>query len=235
MLTVEFLERMTSNIWQIYYDRDTRRNCVDGWNHYDNSGKLTPFFENTPILKLVSKGEHLKADYFGVFSHDVQKHHTRKNRMGQRLNPFSLDNTLRRENADVVSFFSGRKNTNILTQGANYHHPNYQPAVELLLNHLGLQYPRKLNFVILFNHFVMRSQVYQEYVDSTLRPAMEFMSSDATMKKLLMVNAKYKNRVNNEMKKAGLQWYPLHPFICERLPSVFIQQRLRNLKCVQAF
>jgi len=59
------------NIWQVYFDENTKKACDPAWNHYDNSYRLTEFFENSVIVDLVNRGEHLKG-YFGVFSHDVK-------------------------------------------------------------------------------------------------------------------------------------------------------------------
>ena len=57
------------NIWQIHFDQQTKSNCFHEWNHYDNSDKLTEFFENSVIVDLYNKGEIDRSDYFGVFSH----------------------------------------------------------------------------------------------------------------------------------------------------------------------
>ena len=59
------------NIWQVYFDNKSKRNCYLEYNHYNNEGKLTENFENSVIVDLIDKEEHLKADYFSLIYTNV--------------------------------------------------------------------------------------------------------------------------------------------------------------------
>lgn len=201
---------------------------MPGWESYDNTGKLTPFFENSVIRELIEKGSHKDADYFGVFSHDITKEVVFKHN-GQRLNPFSLDSCLA-TGSDIYSFQARRNQPNILTQAERYH-PGFMGYVQEIFSAIGWEIPPKTDFIILFNHFVARSEIYERYVQELLTPAMDVM----TTMPALMKNAGYKKYVSDEMKRAGLNHYPFHPFICERLPSVWVQKYKKDLKLEHVF
>ena len=221
-----------ANIWQVYYNATTKRSCLDGWNHYDNRNKLNCFFENQVILDLYHRKEHRRSNYFGVFSHAFATKHFFKNGRGQRVTPQSLDNEIS-QNPDIDLFgFHGRRNTkNVMLQAERYHQGGFKSITQEILDACGYDYPNKTDFVCLFNHFVGRADVYDDYIKTLLEPAMKIMTA---MGDRLFVDQKYK-RVSQEMRSAGLNFYPLHPFICERLPSVYYQQYYRNLSFKQIF
>jgi len=223
---------MTSNIWQIYYNDTTRRNCVRGWNHYNNAGKLTEYFENSVIVDLYGLGECKKADYFGVLSHSFTSKHFNRNKRNERITPINLDNELEQSRADVYGFHGRRKTKNVMTQAENFHRGGFKEITTEILDACGYRYPVRTDFVCLFNHWVARGEVYEHYIENLLIPAINQMRE---MKDRLFVDQKYKTRITPDMKKAGLDFYPLHPFILERLPSVYVQQHIRDLNFKQIF
>lgn len=215
----EILMSEPLRIFQIYYSQETKAHCFKrGWWHpYDNTGKLTPFFENTVIANLIKAKAHRGAEYFGVFSHDIAKEIVFKEN-GQRLNPESLRECME-SGHDVYSFQKRRQQTNIILQAERYH-PGFVEYTERILHKIGYAIPQKLDKIILFNHFIMRSNLYERYVKEMLLPAMKVM---ATMEELDEdAGYKRKDRRPDFGDQLGYEHYPYHPFICERLPSVWM-------------
>lgn len=212
-------EKLT--VYQIYYSERTYVNCYQGrkwWKPYNNIGKLTPYFENQVIVDLINQGKHKQSEYFGVFSHDIGKEISFK----EKGEPFSPESLLKcMDGTDVFSFQKRRQQENIVYQAENYH-PGIVKDTEFILNEIGYEIPKKLDSIILFNHFVMKSDLYERYVKEMLKPAMKVME---TMPELHR-DAGYKKLKKGEhpdfTEHLGYSHYPIHPFLLERLPSVWM-------------
>lgn len=222
----------TLRVFQIYFGEKSQKNCYPEWIHYDNSKGLTEYFENSVIVQLISEGAHLGAKYFGVVSHDFYASAKFKEWVTTdkklSFSPQNLETVITNHypGIDVFSFQKRRQNPNIVFQAERYH-PGFIKAMDYILKETGFidGIPNKLNHVILFNHFIARSEIYERYVKELLIPAMEVMKGMPE----LWNDAKYKNVITPEvkdrfMKSFGKPFYPLHPFICERLPSIFMEK-----------
>lgn len=215
------------NLWQIYFDDKSKANCFEDCNLYKNDN-LTEHFENSVIVDLYEKGECRKEKYFGVFSHAFKKKIVLSDR-GDSASPRTIKDRI--EGHDVYSFFRRRRQTNIVYQAENYHR-GFINMVDKILAEIGFlpETPRRLDCVILFNYFIARDDVYEAYVKELLIPAMEVLENmpeaynDAIYKKT-------NQETKEKFKKAwGKPWYPYHPFILERLPSIFVQKHKLNYK-----
>jgi len=221
-------------IYQIYFDEKSHRTCEQEWNHYNNEGKLTEFFENTVIVDLIERQVHKPYEYFGVFSHDIRNDRVYKEDT-LRFNPSTLERVVSAYDVDVFSFEKRRRNTNIITQAENYHH-GFIKIIERILEETKFLpvIPKKLDNIILFNHFIARSEIYDQYVNELLIPAMKILKEMPEAYK----DSNYIKRVSNEMRARFMQafgqpHYPYHPFICERLPSLFLSKY--RYSCKQIF
>jgi len=213
------------NIWQVYFDEVTRKSCKPEWNHYDNSDKLTEFFENSVILDLVDQGEHYKADYFGVFSHDVdQGINFRED--GLNFTPQNLVTVVTKYGADVYAFQKRRKNANIVTQAERYH-PGFVDMMTKALDFAGFKLPNRLDKIVLFNYMVCTADFWDNYVNDMLRPVMAFLNEYPPAYKdsgyALIGRPMTPEKEARFIKAFGQPHYPYHPFICERLASVYLQ------------
>lgn len=233
------------NIWQVYFNDIGKKNCYPEFNHYDNSKKLTEHFENSVIVDLIDKEEHKKTEYFGVFSHDIRKDMPFKEN-GLPFSPENLETVIQQnQDIDVFAFQKRRKQKNIVLQAENYH-KGFVEIVKKILRETGFlddwpgrgkwkdskDLPPTLDYIILFNYFIARGAVYERYVNELLRPAMKILEgipeayNNATYKKL---NTQEIGRFTQAF---GKPYYPFHPFVLERLPSIFMQKYKYNFKHV---
>ena len=227
-------------VYQIYFNEQSKANCFPEWKHYDNSGKLTEYFENSVIVDLINKGAHKNSEYFAVFSHDIKKEIIFKESISTDLKykfgPQELETVITKfyPDTDWFAFEKRRKQKNIVTQAERYH-PGFIAAMEIILKETGFmeKIPVALPKIVLFNHFIAKSDLYEQYVKELLIPAMEVMKGMPE----LFDDARYIRRGNvphgktmpdnwtEHFKRAfGVPHYPYHPFICERLPSVFLSK-----------
>ena len=219
------------NIWQIHFDQQTKRNCYPEWNHYDNSEKLTEHFENSVIVDLYNKGEIDKADYFGVFSHDCKKDLVFKED-GLVFDPQNLEKVVvASPEVDFFSFQKRRQQKNIVLQAENYH-PGFVDMINTILKETGFldKLPKFLNHIVLFNYFVAKKDIYKQYVEELLIPAMKVLEEMPAAYN----DARYKrvDEVTQErfIKAFGRPYWVYHPFLLERLPSIFLQKYKLNVK-----
>lgn len=212
-------------VYQIFFDQVSKGKLDPNWLPYDNTGKLTKFFENSVIADLIKTGKHKNCDYFAVFSASVKdKVYFREE--GLHFSDPALKKILGdNRHVDVFSFFKRRKQENIIFQAGNYH-PGFVEKMEFILGELDIKLPNKLDKVVLFNMMVMRPKIWAHYCRELLFPAMKIMESMPELDQDSRYHhlGKKKDYMREEFTKAfGYSHYPFHPFICERLPSVFFQ------------
>lgn len=213
------------NIHQIYFDDHTKNHCDTAWNWVDNSENLNEFFENQVISDLIEQNEHRKEEYFGVFSHDVNGSVNFKED-GLRFTPINLERIISKYKVDVFSFQKRRQQENIVTQSENYH-PGYLNIMNQVLDHCGYTLPHRLDKIILFNLMVCTGDFWQAYYDDMLKPAMEILKEipEAYEDSKYHLIGKPMDPIKSRrfVKAFGKDYYPFHPFICERLASVYLQ------------
>jgi len=220
------------NIWQIYFDENGRKNCYPEFNHYDNSKNLTKFFENSVIAELIQNHEHRKAKYFGVFSHDLRKDLVFKDtETNAQFTPNALKKTIEQnENIEVFGFEGRRKQENIILQAENYH-PGFVKMMEKILQETGFcEIPHKLDHIILFNYFIATADVYEAYVTELLLPAMQVLETMPEAMKATTYKKLNTETIGRFTEAFGKPYYPYHPFLLERLPSVFVQKYKPSFK-----
>ncbi|MEM0354415.1 MAG: hypothetical protein QXW79_02440 [Thermoplasmata archaeon] len=229
---------MILNAYQVYYSEATKKNCNLGFKLYDNTNKLTYFFENSIIADLLEQQEHKKAMFFGVFSHDVvlSDAFSKKSLQGHRFSFEGLSQYLKlNDGYDVISFWrSGFVGMRNFVLRSEEWHRGFVKCFQLILNKVGFNanIKKDTRFLIMQNHFVAKSVVWDDYYNNLLKPAMRVMQEDEEIKKMLFVNTGYKAHENKShlKRQIGLDYYPMHPFICERFISTFLNERL-NYKC----
>ncbi len=213
------------NVYQVYFDEATKKNCEPEWRHYDNSERLNEFFENQVIARLIRLGQHRRQEYFAVFSHDVKESIPFKEE-GLRFSPQSLETIVKKNDIDVFSFCKRRRNTNIVTQAEHYH-KGFLDIINKVLKFCGMELPHKLDKIILFNLMVCRGDFWQAYYNDLLEPTMRILRdipeayNDSGY--ALIGRPMTPEKANRFEKAFGKPYYPFHPFICERLASIYLQ------------
>lgn len=208
-------------MYQVYFSRATEMNLDRHLKPYDNTGKLKYTFENAIIRELVEAGEHKKAEYFGVLSHDYKG----EGRCLQGWDNFWKSSP----EYEVISFYGFSSQKNIFKQSDNWH-PGFFDTFDYIVKKLGHTWHTPLPyFNILRNGWVAREHVWEDYVSNFLAPVMDMMETDSILKAKAWEDSGYSKmkQTNAEELKAqiGVGYYPMAPFILERLPVFFMSKR----------
>lgn len=197
-------------VYQIYYNEASRLNCFDALPFIPYFNQLcTKYFENEVIKKLILEGLHVDCIYFGVVSHKFLK--TPDKGRAKGFKPELLNTRLERTNPDVLSFFAHMKTGYIFN---NSDKPTYETLFNGLMEHLNLSFRNntRSSFVVLQNHFIARSAIYEDYVTNYLIPSIDWLESQEL--------------ANNKTKYKG---YTFHTFVLERLFMAYLNEF--NLNC----
>jgi hypothetical protein len=202
------------DFYQIVYKEEQKSACYPFARiHFNDT--LTPFFENSVIAELVLSS---KADKIGVCSWKLREKlrwNVRKTR--------TIDEDLLHSDFQVLSFTNNSPQHQFLN-AADKWHPGFKDLMAKILRVIGKKMPFEVKQPIYQNHFVADSGIYKMYVKEYLKPAMEAMKNDPECWK----DSKYTqlNKVDAATaeylkSKIGVDYYPMHPFILERMFSVF--------------
>jgi hypothetical protein len=215
-----------NELYQIYYKDEQKEKLLPFAIPYFNS-RLTIFFESAVISEVVPTATGEKV---GVCSWKLANK-MRKRMAGPNLRPMLTVEAL---NSDyqVLSLTRNSKKHQMLAHLYQWH-PKSKEAMALLWEKLGLKLPGEAKTPIYQNHFIAKREIYQDYVNNFLKPAMEVIKTDERINNLMLQPSGYgKLSKEADMKsvkeKLGLDDYPLCPFILERCPSLFFQ--LKNVQ-----
>lgn len=217
---------MASSLIQIVYNEEQKAACYPFSTIYFNDA-LTIFFENAIISSLVTATQ---AEKIGVCSWKLRE----KFRMNV-CRPRELTEEIINSDYDVLSFTCNTKYHKMLT-AANHWHKGFRAAIEKVCESIGQRCPGEVKNPIYQNAFTARTEIYQDYVKNWLNPAMEAMINDPELKEMVTVDSGYTNLAKKDaadqerlMRLIGMPFYPLCPFVLERLFSIYIQTRKINV------
>ena len=227
---------MTSRIRQIFYKAAQLGTLDPLWIPYKNT-ILTPYFENYVIRELYFQQDHKQADYFGVFSHKFFNKHKKDGGNLQR----AMDKD---EYAhDVYSFFLNKqfKGTSKANTFYDTYHPNLLEIGSEIVKRLFNEDISKIKADrIYYNHWVAKSSIFENYCKEMLLPAMDLLGGD--LHDLVWENANYRAGKNIDgqvmaimppekcMEVFGVPYYTHHPFVLERLPSIYFALKGHTIK-----
>jgi len=210
-------EMAKAKLVQIYYEESQLSKLYPFAEPYYND-KLTIFFENDCIVKLVSE---TKADKIAVCSWKLRE----KFRwyIGR---PRELTQELLESDYEVMSFTKNTKEHRMLSAAEQWH-PGFLKTFDKILSAIGKTRPSEIKIPIYQNHFSAKREIYVQYVKNYLSPAMQSIMDDVEINNLAMQDSKYSDLTNQSaehlQKKIGVNYYPLVPFLLERLFSVYVQ------------
>jgi hypothetical protein len=186
-------------IHQIYYDDKSKSNCIidDRVKLYYNIIDPNPFYENEVICDLIPLEQ---SDRVGVFSHKYN------NKLG-----ISLDR-IEERNEDIVTFFKINYKNHYWKNFERWH-PNGLKALEELKIVFGwdIDFNKQPKHIVYQNHFVADTNIYKRYVKTFLKPVMDY----------LLLN---EHLVNFEPRLPQYKGYKMHPFLLERLFTIYLEQ-----------
>lgn len=215
---------MSAVLYQIYYAEEQKTKCFPfATLHFNPS--LTIFFENAVIADLVMATE---ADKIGVVSWKLQD--KLKMRVGMRK-PLTLEAL--NSDYDVLAFTRNSQRHQMLGM-ANVWHKEFIPTIRLLWEKLGYKMPGEAKQPVYQNAYSAKREIYQDYVQNFLIPAMELTLNDQEMYYKMIQPSGYSKLqrgcdVKSVKEKLGMLDYPLAPFILERCIALWLTMKRINV------
>jgi hypothetical protein len=208
------------SLHQIYYKEEQRAKIYPFASPYFNKS-LTIFFENRPIWDVVSSA---KTKNVGVCSWKLAD--KMKIRVGLRnvLTEDAINGDF-----EVLSLTKNSTRHQMLAM-ANAWHKGFIPALDLLWQKLGYKRPGEAKNPIYQNHFIARTDIYKDYVNNFLRPAMDLILNDFELNQMMIQPSGYgrlsrSSDVTSVKAQLGMDDYPLCPFILERCACLWFQMK----------
>jgi hypothetical protein len=207
---------------QIYYAEEQKAHCFPFADLHFNE-RLTIFFENEPISRLVMASEDEKLAVCSWKLRQKLRWYIGK--------PRELTQEVLNSDYEVLSMTKNSHHHQMLAS-ADRHHKGFKVAFQKICDHIGLKVPGEVKIPIYQNHFSAKIEIYRDYVSNFLKPAMDFMTNDEEMNRLAMADSNYSQLSRNSastseylQQQIGVPYYPLSPFLLERLFSVYVQNK----------
>lgn len=205
-------------------------NQVNEYEKYNNSHIRTKeqksyLFEYNPIIDIVSNLPE-GVEYLGIFSWKFpQKTGFTKNILYKTLNHYKY------KDYDFINLSkSFWKDTPEYLHFSYKYHPKLQELIKKLLVHLGKDIHPDRNNYTYSNFFLMKTDLWKEYIENWVKPAIEFMDNDLEY----FEDAKYITGLptNKLQELTGLDYYTYHTFVLERLILYFMADKKLKIKRV---
>jgi hypothetical protein len=209
---------MPVDLFQVYYKEEHKNKLFPFAKPYFNEG-LTIFFESELIRKLVMGS---KADKIGITSWKLRDKLRRNVGLGKTLTENDINGDYQ-----VLSLTRNSKKHQMLAHLYQWH-PKSKEAMSLLWSKLGYKLPGEAKNPIYQNAFCAKTEIYRDYVENFLSPAMELTLKDEELNNLMLQPSGY-GRLSKEADlksvkaKLGMSDYPLVPFVLERCFCLFAQ------------
>lgn len=206
-------------IFGITYDKDQ----YTEYENYDNSDinsvdKKSYLFEYNPIIDIIDNKEFKEDDYIGIFSHKFSK---KTNVPKKILNKMFVEIMNSEIKPDIIGLSPTFLRGNYL-MWSNIQHPGFLQVFSELCTRLGLTM-KEPEHVIYSNFWLGKYSVYKKYVEEVVKPAIHILENEMELQ--AWKNSEYKAGLTKEqlMEKAGMEYYPMHTFLLERLLGVWLE------------
>jgi hypothetical protein len=194
------------------------------------------FFESEVIRKLVVDRWHEESDFFGVLGYRWQEKLVEATAPMRSLPIRNLSRDVLTPQA-VLEFVSNHSEADFLSLGQFIPHPVFRfaetfhagilEATKKLLEANRIRFdPRMMiSQPIYFNSFVARSEAIGSFVREILDPVIRAATEDSELRRLCLQNSGYFRSFRPELARLyGISYYPLHPFIGERLINLYTME-----------
>lgn len=217
---------MSAQLIQIYYHEDQKAKLYPFAVPHFNQ-ELTPYFENSCIVSLVKASE---AGKVAVCSWKL------KDKLTWYVGPHrAITQEVLDSDYDVLSFTRNTKDHKMMAI-AEVWHKGFKVAMQKLVEGIGKRWCWEVKTPIYMNHFSARRDIYLDYVTDYLDPAINFIETDPEMNKIAMRDSQY-SELNKRgcvtsqylMERINMGYYPLAPFLLERLFSVYCTNKNINV------
>lgn len=216
------------SFYQIYFKEEQKEKMFPFAIPYENIN-LTIFFENSVISDLVPRET---ADKIAICSWKL-KDKLRWN-VGKPRKADEITQDVLESDYEVMPFTQNSKYHEMLA-AASLWHPGFRETMTKIVEGIGKKMPSEVKIPIYQNAFSAKREIYQDYVNDYLNPAMELVKNDPEIYKLATVDSHYTKLMREDcasaeylQEKIGFPYYPLIPFILERLFSVYVHNK--NIK-----
>ena len=213
-----------TEIYQLFYN-DAQKEKLFPFAIPHRTEGLTIFFENHWIKELVLAS---KAEKVGVCSWKLRDKLRRNVGLMKSITADMLGGDYQ-----VLSLTKNSKKHTMLAHLYQWH-PKSKQAMECLWSKLGMKLPGEVRNPIYQNHYLAKGEIYKDYVNNFLSPAMGLIEKDEELNNLMIQPSGY-GRLSREAdlrsvkEKLGMNDYPLAPFILERCPSCYYQMKDVNV------
>lgn len=217
---------MTLDFYQILYHESQREKLYPFAKPYFSVG-LTPYFENAIIAGIVPASS---AEYISVASWRLRQ------KRNDGWTPIALNNDLIlseekifKNEFDVAILTPHSANHQPLAMAINWHGKAWIDAYNAFkpfLSQFG-QIPDELKYSIYENHFIARKEIYHDYVNHWLIPAIDFIGDNP----IFFTDSSYLQKKRDQAEIKRVQWllgrqdWPIAPFLLERLFSFYINDK----------
>ena len=208
---------METKIYSIVYDK----NQIAEYEKYDNSHIKTIeqrsyFFEYNVLMDVIDN-HNIAEDYLGIFSY---KFPMKTGLFKKKLFKILEQNP----NYDIYTFCSNRvKLKGKYLEFTEKVHPGFLDLFNKLCNDLGLVV-KEPKYIVYSNFFIAKTEIYKEYMNEIIKPAIELL--ETKYKQEVWQDSNYKGLEKDKLKQyTGLDYYPFYTFLCERLFSIWIENK----------
>jgi len=176
-------------------------------------------FEYNVMIALQDTWDRSGSKWCGVFSHKFPY----KTAFFKK----KVEWILEYEKVDLVSFCP--KLNKPYLQFTEEQHPGFLALFKELCQSIGLVY-KEPRVAIYGSFFVMSPPNYSNFLNSCLKPAIEYMENHPDREKFF-IDSKYKGLAKDDLFEAtGLTYYPMITFLLERLVSVWAETNKLKVK-----
>ena len=95
--------------------------------------------------------------------------------------------------------------------------------------YLDFVFPTHCDLVVYSNFFIAKKEIYFEYIDTVIKPLIEWLENEPIIQQMLWSNSGYMGLQKEQLKEyTGLDHYTYHTFVLERFFSIYYQNKLAN-------